>query len=75
MKTLQEYLGQEVNNELIKLAENFLLKNTDFWDPSHTSVIDSEDKTYRIIKYSDNFLTEFFSNTNPDYNRIQQLIT
>ena len=74
MKTLQEYLGQEVNKKLNKLADDFLMRNSNFWE-SHTDVIDSEDETYRIIKYSDSFLTEFFSNTNPDYNQIQQLIT
>ena len=74
MKTLQEYLGQEVNKKLIKLADDFLMRNSNFWE-SHTSVIDSEDKTYKIVKYSNSFLTEFFSNTNPDHNQIQQLIT
>ena len=76
MKTLQEYLEvQKINPELNAKAILYLISNPKWQGHSKSKSINSENgKIKGIMQYSDEFLNEFFNNTNPDYNIIQELI-
>jgi hypothetical protein len=75
MKTLQEYLGiEKINPELNQQAILYLISNPKWGGHSNSRNIESENgKINGIMEYSDGFLSEFFSNTNPNYSVIQKL--
>ena len=77
MKTLQEYLEKpKISPELNAKAILYLISDTKWQGHSKSRSINSENgKIKGVMEYSDDFLNEFFSNTNPHYDIIQKLIT
>ena len=67
MKTLEQYLGHSVGPELKRQAMDYLMKNSKW---ANNSKLENDQ-----MVYSESFLNEFFSSTNPRYSAVQELIT